>query len=319
MSSPLLQLNHLFKTFHESGVTVEAVRDVSLTLPAGTKLGIIGESGSGKSTLAKLILGIEKPTSGEILFEGQQVGTLLKKDRKNFRKSCQIIMQNPFESFDPLQKIRTALFTVMRLYQKGLTRQQTEDLCIQTLEQYGLTPARDYLNRYPHQLSGGQLQRIAIIRGMIPQPKLLIADEAVSMLDVSVRADIINLFDQVTRSNDTSLIFISHDILTTAYLSDYICVMYLGEVVEYGPASEVLQTPIHPYTRLLISCCGDLSDQIEPIHSGISAGRLSGYECRFAGRCPDCSPQCQNHPELLEVSPGHLVRCSGCIDLHNGI
>lgn len=319
MKSPLLQLDHLFKTFHDSGVSIEAVRDISLILSAGTKLGIIGESGSGKSTFAKLILGIEKQTSGKILFEGQQIETLLKKERKYFRKSCQIIMQNPFESFDPLQKIRTSLLSVIHLYQKGLTRQQAEALCIQMLERYGLTPAQDYLDRYPHQLSGGQLQRIAIIRGMIPQPKLLIADEAVSMLDVSVRADIINLFDQVTRSNDTSLIFISHDILTTAYLSDNICVMYRGEVVEYGPAEEVLYNPIHPYTRLLISCCGDLSNQIEPVHSGISAGRLPGYECRFAGRCPDCGTRCQKHPELLEISPGHLVRCSLCTHIHNGI
>jgi len=305
----LLSIQEASKTYRSKGTKVEAVKQLSLELKPGTVLGIIGESGSGKSTLAKMIIGLEDITAGDILFRGESIRSWLKKKPKEFRGRCQMIFQNPFESFDPLQTIGQSLMEVVKIHHRDWNRERGLEYCRNQLEQYGLAPAGDFLSRYPHELSGGQLQRIAILRAMIPQPELLLADEAVSMLDVSVRADIINLFYDIAKTEQTSLIFISHDILTSSYLSDELCVMYRGRVVEYGRTEKVISNPVHPYTQELIACCGDLNGQIRTDVICNPVQTESG-SCPYSGRCPRAVVDCNcGLPELKCLEDGHSVRC----------
>lgn len=305
-----LSLRDASKTYRSKGAKVEAVKQLSLELKPGTVLGIIGESGSGKSTLAKMIIGLEDITGGEILFHDESIRSWLKKRPREFRSRCQMIFQNPFESFDPLQTIGQSLLEVVKIHHRDWNRGKALEYCCNQLEAYGLTPGTDFMNRYPHELSGGQLQRIAILRAMIPQPELLLADEAVSMLDVSVRADIINLFYDIAKNNQTSLIFISHDILTSSYLSDELCVMYRGRVVEYGQADKVIRNPVHPYTQALIACCGDLNGTIRTDVLCNSAQHESTGGCPYRSRCPRATADCNCElPELKPLEDGHFVRC----------
>ena len=306
----LLSLRDASKTYRSKGAKVEAVKQLSLELKPGTVLGIIGESGSGKSTLAKRIIGLEDITAGEILFRGESIRAWLKKKPKEFRRRCQMIFQNPFESFDPLQTIGQSLLEVVKIQHRDWNWKKGLDYCCIQLEQYGLTPGPDFMSRYPHELSGGQLQRIAILRAMIPHPELLLADEAVSMLDVSVRADIINLFYDIAKNNQTSLIFISHDILTSSYLSDELCVMYQGRVVEHGTAEKIIRNPVHPYTQALIACCGDLNGQIRTDVILNQSQNESGIGCPYRSRCPQAAADCNCMlPELNVLEEGHRVRC----------
>lgn len=306
----LLSIQGASKTYRSKGAKVEAVKELSLDLKPGTVLGIIGESGSGKSTLAKMIIGLEDITGGEILFRDEGIRTWLKKKPREFRCRCQMIFQNPFESFDPLQTIGQSLREVVKIHHRDWNREEREAYCRRQLEQYGLSPAEDFLRRYPQELSGGQLQRIAVLRAMIPEPELLLADEAVSMLDVSVRADIINLFYDIAKTNKTSLIFISHDILTSAYLCDDLCVMYRGRVVECGKAEKVIRTPVHPYTQALVACCGDLQGIIRTDFLQSAEQKEAGAGCPYLGRCPRAAENCGcDLPGLKALEADHYVRC----------
>ena len=305
-----LAIQNASKTYRSKGAKVEAVKELSLELKPGTVLGIIGESGSGKSTLAKLVIGLETLTEGDILFHGESIRTWLKKKPKEFRRRCQMIFQNPFESFDPLMTIGQSLMEVVKIHHRHWSREEQEAYCRRQLEHYGLFPAEDFLRRYPRELSGGQLQRIAILRAMVPEPELLLADEAVSMLDVSVRADIINLFYDIAKTNKTSLIFISHDILTSSYLSDQLCVMYRGRIVEYGDTRKMIQHPMHPYTQALIGCCGDLTGEINTDFLLRAPENDSAQGCPYRGRCPRAEKQCEHMiPELQNPEADHSVRC----------
>ena len=313
MNQNLLSIQEASKTYRSKGAKVEAVKNLSLELKPGTVLGIIGESGSGKSTLAKMIIGLEDITGGEILFRDESIRTWLKRKPKEFRRRCQMIFQNPFESFDPLQTIGQSLLEVVKIHHRDWSREERNAYCRRQLEQYGLSPAEDFLRRYPQELSGGQLQRIAILRAMIPEPELLLADEAVSMLDVSVRADIINLFYDIAKTKQTSLIFISHDILTSAYLCDELCVMYRGRVVEYGKAEKVIRSPVHPYTQALVVCCGDLQGSIRTDFLSGAEQMEAGTGCPYLGRCPRAADNCGCVlPELKALEADHFVRCFHC-------
>ena len=313
MNQNLLSIQEASKTFRSKGAKVEAVKDLSLELKPGTVLGIIGESGSGKSTLAKMIIGLEDITGGEILFRDESIRTWLKMKPREFRRRCQMIFQNPFESFDPLQTIGQSLLEVVKIHHRDWSREERNAYCRRQLEQYGLSPGEDFLRRYPQELSGGQLQRIAVLRAMIPEPELLLADEAVSMLDVSVRADIINLFYDIAKTKQTSLIFISHDILTSAYLCDELCVMYRGRVVEYGKAEKVIRAPVHPYTQALVACCGDLDGSIRTDFLSGAEQKEAGAGCPYLGRCPRAAECCDtNLPELKALEADHFVRCFHC-------
>lgn len=296
----------------KKGGDLLAVNRVDLVLRPGECLGIVGESGCGKSTLARMLTGVEKPTEGSVLFGGKDIFARLKQDRLAFRRECQMVFQNPFELFDPLYTVGSILTSALKVHLIGQNRREREQHCLRVLEQMGVTPAADFLGRRPGQLSGGQLQRIAIARSMLLSPRCLVADEAVSMLDVSVRAEIVNLLIELVKERQASLLFISHDIAITRYVSNRIFVMYQGEFVEGGPAEQLIDDPAHPYTQMLIDSCKGtgFSGKMAPeIHRPMEG-------CLFAPRCPEVGKQCREEkPPLIPGGPERLLRCwrrTGC-------
>lgn len=291
---------------------IKSVDGVSFTLKKGEILGVIGESGCGKSTLGKVLVKLEEVTSGEIRINGMEANLLFKKNELQFRRTAQMIFQNPFDTFDPRYTIAKILTNAMKLHQIGANHQERLEISKQKLEAAGLRPAEDYLHRYPHELSGGQLQRISILRSMLLNPAFIVADEPVSMLDVSIRADIINMLKNICEEHQTSMVFISHDITTTRYISDRIAVMYLGRIVETGAADEVLHNPKHPYTQALISNSSHLDEGEEVIQlSGEPPTPNHNHTgCYFYPRCFKRQSSCQNgYPETIDLGGGHLVSC----------
>ena len=294
--------------------TIKAVDGVSFELKKGEILGVIGESGCGKSTLGRLLMRLEDPTSGDVYINGVSTSQLLKSNRLDFRKKCQIVFQNPFDTFDPRYTIRKILMETCSLHKIGKTQEERLQTCIQILEEAGLRPAEDYLDRYPFELSGGQLQRISILRSMLLNPEFLVADEPVSMLDVSVRADIINMLTELTRKQGSSMVFISHDIATTRYISDRVAVMYLGRIVEIGETDEILHHPKHPYTQALISNSPDIDPRIHKdaiVLEGETPTPINtGPGCYFAPRCRFACEKCfKSYPDYYQDETGRLVSC----------
>lgn len=292
---------------------VRAVDGVSFELRRGETLGVIGESGCGKSTLGRLLVQLDRQTGGELYLGGEDAQELCHKDELGFRRKVQMVFQNPYDAFNPRFSILKSMLRPLRIHSIGASDAEREKLCAEALESSGLTPARDYLSRFPHELSGGQLQRISILRSMMLSPELMVADEPVSMLDVSVRADVMNLLTRLKDEKDMAMVFISHDIATTRAIAERVMVMYLGRVVETGETDTVLHRPLHPYTQALISNCGTLdAEGFTPIAiSGeppVPIGKSEG--CAFAKRCFRTCPDCwMAEPTLTEVEPGHFVSC----------
>lgn len=293
---------------------IKAVDGINLSIDKGDILGIIGESGCGKSTLGRMLVRLEDPTRGDVLVDGVSTNDLLRKDRKSFRRTVQIIFQNPFDTFTPRDTIRQILQRTLRIHAIGADEAARDELIHEALEGSGLVPVEDIVNRYPHELSGGQLQRISITRAMLLDPSIVIADEPVSMLDVSVRADIINLLIHLSKTRGTTMVFISHDIALTRYTCDVVAVMYLGRVVEYGLTDEVISNPQHPYTKVLISNCTsiDPEDKQDPIPiEGEPPTPLDpGAGCYFAPRCPYAVDACfKKYPDKQVISDSHYAVC----------
>lgn len=293
---------------------VKAVDGISLEVAPGEILGIIGESGCGKSTLGKLLIKLEELTKGNILFEDGELNELYKKDKLFFRRIVQMVFQNPFDTFDPRYTVSKILMETLDIHDIGVNKEEKLKIITEGLEEVGLIPANDFLDRYPHELSGGQLQRISILRTMLLKPKVLIADEPVSMLDVSVRADVIKMLQVLAKINKTTLLFISHDINTVRYISDRVAVMYLGRIVEEGIADEVLHNPRHPYTKALISNCSsiDVFEERKKIKiSGEPPSPINnGPGCYFAPRCPNANEECRaTYPEKVQISDSHSASC----------
>lgn len=293
---------------------VKAVDGISLEAFPGETVGIVGESGCGKSTLGKLIIKLEDLTSGSIYFEDGEFDDLYKKDKLFFRRIVQMIFQNPFDSFDPRYKVSKILMETLDIHSIGSTREEKNNIIKEGLKEVGLIPVKDFLGRYPHELSGGQLQRVSILRTMLLKPKVLVADEPVSMLDVSVRADVIKMLKILAQTNNTTLLFISHDINTVRYISDRVLVMYLGKIVEEGITDEVLHNPLHPYTEALISNCSSIDVFEERKKIKIIGEPPSpidtGPGCYFAPRCPMVFEKCwEVYPEAIQISNTHNASC----------
>ena len=294
---------------------VKAVDGVSFSIPQGAVIGVIGESGCGKSTLGRLLVRLEKCTAGRIYLDGTDMETLYRKDRLAFRRQTQMVFQNPFDTFDPRHSIGKILMDTMKLHRIRSSEAERRELAIRDLASAGLLPAESFLDRFPYELSGGQLQRISIIRSMFLKPGFIIADEPVSMLDVSVRAEIINMLIDLARNQNAAVVFISHDIALTRYISDRIAVMYLGRIVEYGTADEVIQNPQHPYTRALISNCASIDpfeDREEISIDGEPPTPVNpGPGCYFAPRCYMSTEACfKSYPQRTDLGGCHYAVCA---------
>lgn len=291
---------------------VRAVDDVSFEIPEGKTLGLVGESGCGKTTIAKVVLGIYKPTSGEIFFQGRNViGRLPGPERGALHRNVQAVFQDPAGSLDPRMKVGQIVEEPLLIHGEG-DRKSRMEASLKLLADVGLRP--DHYARFPHELSGGQQQRVAIARALALRPKLIVLDEPVSALDMSVRAQILNLLKDLQSSYRLTYLFISHDLSVVRYLCDDVAVMYLGRIVEFCDRREIFRNPLHPYTKALLEAVPipDPTKQRSntPLVGSIPSPMNLPSGCRFNTRCPYVMDVCRKtEPDLLEVSEGHFVSC----------
>lgn len=318
MEEKLLEVKNLTKYFEVNGGIfnkkglVHAVEDVSFDLYKSETLGIVGESGSGKSTLGRVILKLLKPTSGAVSYKGRDIVKLKGKVFRRIRRELQMIFQDPDASLNPRLKVGDTIAEPMLANKMTPDRSSARKQVSSILELVGLLP--EMYDRYPHEFSGGQKQRVSIARALALEPKVLVCDEAVSALDVSVQAQILNLFNHLKQKLDLTYIFISHDLSVIKYISDRIMVMYLGEVMELAPTGQLFKRTFHPYTEALISAIPEPSTKARKkriiLEGDIPSPLDPPSGCRFRTRCFKCMDICKTaHPEMVEVETNHFVRC----------
>lgn len=293
--------------FSLTKATVKALNGVSLYIRKGETLGLVGESGCGKSTLARLVTGLETPDKGNILFSGQEV---TKWDRKELSRKIQMIFQDPYSSLNPRQKIMNVISEGMKIHKIGSKpdiKKRVENL----LEQVGLRP--EHASRYPHEFSGGQRQRIAIARAIALNPDLIVCDEPVSALDVSVQAQVLALLKKIQSEYDLSYLFISHDLSIVSYISDRVAVMYLGKMMESSPSKNLYSNPLHPYTQTLLNAVPIPDPDFvykEPLAGDAPSPISPPKGCPFHPRCTQAMDKCsKTFPEWKEIEPEHFVSC----------
>ncbi len=317
-SDELVRVEELIKYFPVSGgffrresQHVHAVDNVNLEIIRGETLGLVGESGCGKTTLGRLILGLEKPTFGRVLFDGIDLATVGRHDMKHLRRRMQIIFQDPFSSLNPRKTVQSTIMEPLTVHGIG-SRSQRREKVLELMEEVGLSP--EHLKRYPHEFSGGQRQRIGIARALALNPELIVADEPVSALDVSIRSQVLNLLEDLQEKHGLTYLFVSHDLSVVEHIASRVAVMYLGKIVEIGAKRDIYESPLHPYTEALLSAVpvpdptrklkriilqGDVPSPIDP---------PSG--CRFHPRCWLTIPVCKElEPPLVDVGGGHMAAC----------
>ena len=318
-SAALLRTEGLTKYFKIGGAlsqrTLHAVDDVSLSVGERQIVALAGESGSGKSTIARLLAQIYKPTSGQIYFEGKPITSIRSRaDRLRYSGLVPMVFQDPFASINPVFRVSHGVQRGLKLHRPDLSRAERQDEARRVFDVVGLSPAADVLQRYPHELSGGQRQRVGFAQALATRPKLILADEPVSMLDVSIRIGLLNMMAELRDSEDVSILYITHDLASARYVADRLVIMYAAQIAESGPIEEVLANPRHPYTQLLLSA---VPDPRAPL--GVSADTDRGEPpkvidptpgCRFRWRCPLAMETCQTvTPVLKPAAVGHEVAC----------
>jgi peptide/nickel transport system ATP-binding protein len=318
--APVMEAVHLRKYFPVRQVwpltrqqVVHAVEDTSFALYPGRALALVGESGSGKTTVARLLARLYDLSSGTILFKGQPVIGGGHSSLLEYRRHVQLIFQDPFSSLNPVHDVRYHLGRPLRVHGHARTRRQVTEQVLALLNRVNLSPAEQFIRKYPHQLSGGQRQRVAIARALAVQPRVLLADEPVSMLDVSIRLDVLNLLLRLKDEERLAFLFITHDIASARYFAEDTLVMYAGQTVEGGPSDQVIQQPKHPYTQLLISAAPDPD---RPPNAPFQArGEIPSLitppsGCRFHTRCPHVMPVCRERfPGRTDLGGGHWTHC----------
>ncbi|HEY2542454.1 MAG TPA: ABC transporter ATP-binding protein [Gaiellaceae bacterium] len=307
-----LEVRDLSKNFAVGGALrrsqVHAVDDVSFSLQPGTITALVGESGSGKSTVARLLARLYDPTSGSVLFDGGDVARVRRrKDVLRYRSQVQLIFQDPFGSLNPVKTVRHHIERPLRIH-RVVPPAQVEGRVHELLSTVGLVPPEEVAAKYPHELSGGQRQRVSIARALAVEPKVVLADEPTSMLDVSIRIGILNLMLKLKDEHDIAFLYVTHDLASARYIADDILVMYAGQIVERGPVEQVLADPLHPYTRLLLAAVH--GERIDERRGSASAAVDPAEGCRFVSRCPLAVPVCSvMTPPLVEARPGQSARC----------
>ena len=293
-----------------------ALDNVSLTVMEGETMCIVGESGSGKTTLAKTIVGLVKPTSGRIIYDDIEItgGELDRETLRRVRREIQMIFQDPYDSLPPHMRVRDILLEPLEIHEKKLDREEKIRRVKESLEEVELTPAEAFLEKYPSQLSGGQRQRVAIASAIILRPRLIVADEPVSMLDVSIRMEILKLFKELGRRYNLTYIFITHDLAVAKQVGDRVAVMYLGKIMEMGEMHKVLEKPLNPYTKALIQAVPKPNPRKRGRRTLLRGETPSPVKlptgCRFHPRCPMAEEVCRvEEPELAEVENGRLSAC----------
>ena len=292
---------------------VHAVNDVNLKIYEGETLGVVGESGCGKSTLGRLILRLIEPTRGEVYFDGKNLESLKSEELRDMRKQMQMVFQDPYASLNPRLKIKDIVAEPLITHQITESKEENTAIVQDLLKRTGIRP--EFMNRYPHQFSGGQRQRVSIARALALNPRLIVCDEPVSALDVSIQSQILNLLGDLQQEMNLTYIFISHDLSVVRYLSDRVCVMFLGKICELGITRDIYAEPIHPYTKFLLEAVPIPDPEVRKEAKNMLSGEIPSpvnppSGCHFRTRCPYASEKCAKEvPELKEVEPGRLVAC----------
>jgi oligopeptide/dipeptide ABC transporter ATP-binding protein len=319
--SEFLEVRHLVKEFPVTAGavlqrrigSVKAVSDVSITISRGETFGLVGESGCGKTTIGRVVVGLERPTSGEIIFEGQDIAKLRGREFRRRRRDLQLMFQDPYASLDPRMRVGSIIREPLTVQKIGNDKERDSRVS-QLLQEVGLSPKAADL--YPHEFSGGQRQRIGLARALALNPKLIVADEPVSALDVSIRSQVLNLMNNLQETHGLTYLVISHDLSVVKYLSDRIGVMYLGKLVELAPSNVIYDKPAHPYTLGLIHAIPEpdpkreRAKEIQPIFGELPSALNPPSGCRFRTRCPRAQEICaQEEPPLRAFGPNHLAAC----------
>lgn len=309
--APVIEVRNLKKYFSTPRGLLHAVDDVTFTIEKGKTLGVVGESGCGKSTLGRTIIHLHESTGGQIFLDGEDITKLDRKQLREARERMQIIFQDPYSSLDPRKSIDTTIREPLKIA-KRFTKQEIEDKADELMRLVGIDER--LMRSYPHELDGGRRQRVVIARALALEPEFIVCDEPVSALDVSIQAQVLNLLKQLQQDRKLTYMFVTHDMSVVRHISDEICVMYLGQVVEKAPTKEIFDHPMHPYTQALLSAI-PTTDIHHKMQRQVIKGEITSPinpkpGCRFAARCPFATEACSQPLKQEEITPGHFVTCA---------